>query len=111
MPHIRSGRLKALATTGSKRSALFPDLPTVSETIPGYEAGSWFGLAAPKRTADAVVLPIHAGISEAQRDPAFRDRLRDLGATPLSGSPADFARFIADETRRYATVTLAMTGQ
>lgn len=108
MPHIRAGRLKALATTGAERSAFLPDLPTVSETIPGYEAGSWFGLVAPKLTPDAVVVPIHAAVSEAQRDPAFLALLRNLGASPLAFSSTELARFIADETRRYSAVTPAM---
>lgn len=104
MPHIRAGRLVPLATTGPTRAEALPDLPTVAETLPGYEAGSWFGLGAPRGTPDAVVARLHAAVTAGLRDAGVRRDLDALGATAMPGSVADFAGFVAAETRRYAEI-------
>lgn len=108
MPLVASGKLRALATTGRQRSPLLPSLPTVAETVPGFEAGSWFGLAAPRGTADAIVTPLHAAVADALNDVRFKQRLDELGATAMPGSPAQFGRFLADEVRRFADITRTM---
>ncbi len=104
MPHIRAGRLRPLATTGPTRAAMLPDLPALAEFVPGYEAGSWFGLGAPGRTPAPVIATLNAVVTEALADPAIQARLDELGATPTPGSPEDFVRFIAAETERYRHV-------
>lgn len=104
MPHIRAGRLVALATTGPTRSAVLPDLPALAEFVPGYEAGSWFGLGAPRDTPGAVVGLLNAAVNEGLGDPVVAARFQELGATVMPGSPAEFGRFIAAETDRYRGV-------
>ena len=98
--YIRAGRLRALAVTTATRSEALPDVPTVSEFVPGYEASGWFGLGAPKSTPTEIVDKLNNEINAALADPKMKAKLADLGGTPLVGRPADFAKLIADETEK-----------
>jgi tripartite-type tricarboxylate transporter receptor subunit TctC len=102
--YIRAGRLRALAVTTETRSEALPDIPSVGEFLPGYEASNWFGVGAPKATPAEVVDKLNKEINAGLADPNIKARLADLGSTPLVGSPADFGKFIADETEKWAKV-------
>jgi len=102
--YIRAGKLRALAVTTATRSDALPDIPTVGEFVPGYEASSWFGIGAPKNTPIEIVSRLNKEINAGLADPMVKARLADLGGTPLSGSPADFGKLIADETEKWAKV-------
>jgi tripartite-type tricarboxylate transporter receptor subunit TctC len=102
--YIKTGRLRGLAVTTATRSDELPDIPTVSEFVPGYEASSWFGVGAPKGTPVEIIDMLNKETNAALGDPKMKARLADLGGTPLVGSPADFGKFIADETERWAKV-------
>jgi tripartite-type tricarboxylate transporter receptor subunit TctC len=104
MPHIRAGRLLPLATTGPERAEILSELPAVSEFVPGYEAGSWFGLGAPRDMPGSIVDALNAAVNDALADDSIRARFRELGATVMPGSPAQFGEFIAAETEKYARV-------
>jgi tripartite-type tricarboxylate transporter receptor subunit TctC len=101
---IRSGKLRALAVTSVKRSDALPDVPTIGEFLPGYEATAWFGIGAPKNTPVEIVEKLNKTINAGLADPQFKARLIDLGGTPVPSSPADFAGFIASETEKWAKV-------
>jgi len=105
--HIRAGKLRALAVTTSTRWEALPDLPTISEFLPGYEASTWFGVGAPRNTSPEIVEKLNKEINAALTDPNVKARLADLGGTMLSGSPADFGRLIADETEKWGKVIRA----
>jgi len=109
MPHIKAGKLKALAVTSAERSAALPDLPTVAEAgaIKGFEASSWFGLLAPAGTPPEVVNRLQQETAKALATPALKERLQAQGAVPSGMSPADFAKFIAAETKKWAAVVKA----
>jgi tripartite-type tricarboxylate transporter receptor subunit TctC len=111
MPHIKSGKLKALAVTSAVRSAALPDLPTVAEvggpTLKDFEASSWFGLLAPAGTSMDTVTRLQQEVSKALATPAIKERLLSLGANPSGMGSADFARFIDAETRKWAQVVKA----
>ena len=102
--HIRADRLRALAVTTATRSQALPDIPTVADFIPGYEAGSWFGIAAPKDTPAAIVDALNRETNAGLADPKIMERLADMGGMVLAGSPADFGKLIADETAKWAKV-------
>jgi len=102
--HVRAGRLRALAVITAMRWPALPNLPTVGEFVPGYEASSVWGLGAPRNTPAAIVNFLNREINNALMDPTMKARLTDLGGTPLSGSAADFERLIADETNKWAKV-------
>jgi tripartite-type tricarboxylate transporter receptor subunit TctC len=102
--YIRSGKLRALAVTTATRAQALPDLPTVGEFVPGFEASQWYGLGAPKDTPAAIVDKLNKEINAALADPKIKDRLSDLGGMILGGSPADFGKLIADETEKWAKV-------
>jgi tripartite-type tricarboxylate transporter receptor subunit TctC len=102
--YIKAGRLRALAVTTATRSELLPDVPTVGEFVPGYEASAWYGLGAPKATPADIVDKLNREINAALADPKMKARLADLGGTVLALSPADFGKFIADETEKWAKV-------
>jgi tripartite-type tricarboxylate transporter receptor subunit TctC len=102
--HVRSGRLRGLAVTGAERSQVLPDLPTVAEFLPGYEASAWYGLGAPKDTPAAIVERINAAVNAILADPASQARFTELGASLLPGSPADFGKLLADETEKWGKV-------
>jgi tripartite-type tricarboxylate transporter receptor subunit TctC len=102
--YIRAGKVRPLAITSATRSEALPDVPTVSEFVPGYEGSFWFGVGAPKATPTEIVDKLNNGINAALADPKIKARLADLGGTVLAGSPADFGKFIADETEKWAKV-------
>jgi tripartite-type tricarboxylate transporter receptor subunit TctC len=102
--YIRAGQLKALAVTGSTRSDVLPDVPTVGEFLPGYVATVFYGIGAPKNTPPAIVERLNKEINAGLADPQLKARLTDLGGTPLPGSAADFGKLIADETEKWAKV-------
>src|SRR5215475_8167881 len=102
--YIRAGKVRPLAITSATRSEALPDVPTVGEFVPGYEGSFWFGVGAPKATPNEIVDKLNNGINAAFADPKIKARLADLGGTVLAGSPADFGKFIADETEKWAKV-------
>jgi tripartite-type tricarboxylate transporter receptor subunit TctC len=102
--HIKSGKLRALAVTTTARSEALPEIPSMSEFLPGYEASGWNGLGAPLHTPAEVIDKLNAETNAALTDPKFRARLTELGGTPLPGSPADFARLFREETEKWAKV-------
>ncbi|MGK7870466.1 Bug family tripartite tricarboxylate transporter substrate binding protein [Falsiroseomonas sp. E2-1-a20] len=104
MSHVRAGRLIPLATTGPSRAEALPDVPALAETLPGYEGGSWYGLGAPQNTPAEAIARLNAAVNEALAEGAVRRDLAGLGATAMPGSAADFARFVAAETARYAEI-------
>jgi tripartite-type tricarboxylate transporter receptor subunit TctC len=102
--HIRAGKLRALAVTATTRWEGLPDIPTVDDFLPGYEATVWFGVGAPKNTPAAIIDKLNKEINAALADPKTKARLADLGGTVMVGSPADFGKFIANETEKWAKV-------
>ncbi len=108
LPHVRSGRLKALATTGAKRAPALPDLPTVAEAgVPGYESGVWFGLVVPAGTPKDVIDKLNADTRKAMALPEFQKRMADLGYELLGGSPAEMGEMIQAELKRWGPVVKA----
>ena len=105
--YIRAGRVRALAVTTSKRSEVLPELPTVAEFVPGYEASFWAGLGAPRNTPAEIIDKLNREINAALADPKMKARLADLGGTGLADSPADFGKLIADETEKWGKVIRA----
>jgi tripartite-type tricarboxylate transporter receptor subunit TctC len=101
---IRAGKLRALAVTTATRSEMLPDIPTVSEFLPGYETSQWFGLGAPTSTPAEIVDKLNKEINAALADPKMKAQFADLGGTVLPGSPADFGKLIAEETEKWAKV-------
>lgn len=102
IPNLKAGKLRALAVSSAKRSSIAPELPTVAETIPGFEADSWNGLMAPAGTPSAAIARLNAEVAKMIRQPDVQERFASLGAEPGGGSPAEFAAFLAAETERYA---------
>jgi tripartite-type tricarboxylate transporter receptor subunit TctC len=102
--YVKAGNLRALAVTGATRSEALPDIPTVGEILPGYEATIWNGLNAPKNTPAEIVGKLNREINAALADLKFKSRLAELGTTPLPGSPADYAKLVADETEKWGKV-------
>ncbi len=102
--YIKARALRALAVTTRMRSELLPDTPTLGEFLPGYEASQWYGVAAPKGTAAETVDKLNQEINAALADPKMKARLADLGVEPMPMSPAEFGRFIAEETEKWAKV-------
>jgi tripartite-type tricarboxylate transporter receptor subunit TctC len=101
---IRAGKLRPLAVTTAARSAALPDVPTVAEFVPGFEASSWFGVAAPKGTPADIVDSLNQQINAGLAAPAIKDRIADMGGMSLAGSPADFGKLIAEETDKWGKV-------
>jgi tripartite-type tricarboxylate transporter receptor subunit TctC len=106
--YIKAGKLRALAITTATRWDILPDIPTVAEFVPGYEASIWFGVGAPKATPAEIVNKLNKEINAGLDDPKLKARLIDLGGTLLAGSPADFDKFIADETEKWGNVIRAL---
>ena len=106
-PFIRSGHIRGLAVTSAQRDASFPDLPTVGETVPGYEATAWFGIGMPKGTPREIVEKVNAEVNRALADPKMRERLAQLGGTPIAGTPEDFGNVIRAETEKWAKVVIS----
>ena len=106
--YIRAGRLRALAVTTAKRSEALPDIPTVGEFVPGYEASNWYGLGAPKNTSAEIVEKLNKEINAGLADPKTKARLADLGSVPLSMMPSEFGKLIAEETEKWGKVIRAV---
>jgi len=104
---IRAGRLRPLAVTTAKRAEVLPDLPTVSETLPGFEADTWYGAGVPRNTPVEIVDLLNREINAALGDARVKARLADLSATVLAGSPADFGRMLVEETEKWGRVVKA----
>jgi tripartite-type tricarboxylate transporter receptor subunit TctC len=102
--YIRAGKVRALAVTTATRSDALPDVPAVSEFLPGYEASAWFGVGAPTNTPAEIVDKLNKEINAGLADPKIKVRLASLGGTVLAGSPADFGKLIADETEKWGKV-------
>ena len=102
--HIRSGALRALAVTTATRSQTLPDLPTVGDFLPGYEASAWYGIAAPKNTSSEIVAKLNMEMNAGLADAGVRARLADLGGTVIPGSPADFGKLVAEEIEKWGKV-------
>jgi len=105
--YVRAGNLRALAVTTTTRSPVLPDIPALSETLPGYEASTWYGIGAPKNTPAEIIKRLNTQVNASLADANFQARLANLGATVLPGSPADFAKLIADETMKWGKVIRA----
>jgi tripartite-type tricarboxylate transporter receptor subunit TctC len=102
--YIRAGKVRPLAITSATRSKALPELPTVSEFVPGYEATIWWGIGAPKATPAEIVDKLNNEINAALHDPNMNARLAELGGVALPGSSAEFGKLIADETEKWAKV-------
>src|SRR5712691_996055 len=104
---VRAGKLRGLAVTSTERSQVIPELPTVADFLPGYEASAWYGIAVPLGTPAAIVARLNQELNAAFADPRMKARIAELAGTPLPGSPADFAKLFADETEKWAKVIRA----
>jgi tripartite-type tricarboxylate transporter receptor subunit TctC len=104
---IRAGKLRALAVTSAKRSEVLPDLPTIAEFVPGYEATGWNGIGAPRNTPVEVLDKLHTAINACLADPNFRTRIIDLGYSVFASSRAEFTEFVAEDTEKWAKVIRA----
>jgi tripartite-type tricarboxylate transporter receptor subunit TctC len=105
--YVRASKLRALAVTTTRRSDVLPDVPVLSDTLPGYEASAWFGIGAPKSTPAELIERLNKEVNVSIADPKFKARLANVGGTVLAGSPADFGKLISDETRKWGKVILA----
>jgi tripartite-type tricarboxylate transporter receptor subunit TctC len=105
--HIRAGKLRALAVTSATRSPALPDVPTVGESVPGYEATAWFGIGAPKNTPSEIIEKLNSEVSAGLADPKIKERLADLGGAPMPMTPAEFGKLIAEETEKWGKVIRA----
>ena len=103
-PHITSGKVRALATTGARRNPALPELPTIADTVPGYEITQWWGLSAPARTPRAVINRLHVETAKAINLPDVRERITRAGAEAVGGTPQAFDAFIAAEQQRLGSV-------
>jgi len=106
-PFIRAGKLRALGMTSNARDPGFPDVPPISDTVPGYEATAWFGLGMPAGSPREAIEKVNAEVNRALADPEFQKKLAALGGTPIPGTPEDFTRTIASETEKWAKVVTA----
>jgi tripartite-type tricarboxylate transporter receptor subunit TctC len=107
LQHIRAGSLRALAVTTTARSALLPDVPTLADTVPGYEASALFGMGAPKKTPPAIIEKLNKEINAVLAEPAIKAKLIDLGGEPLIGPPDAFGKMIVEETEKWEKVVKA----
>ena len=104
LPLVKGGKLRALAVTTEQRSDQLPDVPTVGETVKGYEASAWFGMGAPAKTPPDVIAVLNKAINEGLADPKIKARLTELGGMPMGGTPADFGKIIVSETEKWRKV-------
>jgi tripartite-type tricarboxylate transporter receptor subunit TctC len=102
--YVRDGRLRALAVTTATRLEVLPDVPTVGEFVPGYEASGWSGIGAPKGTPIEIIEKLNKEINASLADPKLKARLAEIGGEELVGSPSEFGKLIADETEKWAKV-------
>ena len=105
--HIKAGSIRALAVTSAEREPSLPDLPTVGNTVPGYEATAWFGIGMPKGTPREIIDKVNAEVNRALADPKMRERLAELGGKSIAGTPEDFGKVIAAETAKWAPIVKA----
>jgi tripartite-type tricarboxylate transporter receptor subunit TctC len=105
--NIKAGKIRALAVTTAKRSQALPDVPTIGESVPGFEANTWQGIGAPKGTPADIIDKLNSAINDGLADPKYKSRFNDLGAETFAGSPADFGKFIVDYTEKWAKVIRA----
>ena len=105
--HIKGGKLRPLGVTSEQREPSLPQVPTVGETVPGYEATAWFGIGMPKNTPRDVIDKVNAEINRALADPKMRERLAELGGKPIAGTPEDFGKVIAAETAKWEKVVIS----
>jgi tripartite-type tricarboxylate transporter receptor subunit TctC len=103
-PFVKDGKLLGLAVTSTERTAMFPDIPTVADFLPGYEAYSWYGLGAPKGTPKEIIDKLNAEVQAVLAEAKTKARFAELGATLLPGKPADFGKYVADETEKWGKV-------
>jgi tripartite-type tricarboxylate transporter receptor subunit TctC len=102
--YVRIGKLRALAVTTRVRAEALPDVPTVADFVPGYEASQWYGFGAPKNTPPEIIERLNKAVNAALADPRMKARLADFGGTVMPGSPADFGKLIAEETEKWGKV-------
>ena len=107
MGHIKAGKIRALAVTSAERDPSLPDVPTIAETVPGYEATAWFGIGMPKGTPKDVIEKVNAEVNRALADPKMRAKLAELGGKPIAGTPEDFGKVIAAETAKWEKVVIS----
>ena len=105
--HIKGGKIRALGVTSQEREPSMPQLPTIAETVPGYEATAWFGIGMPKGTPKEIIDKINAEVNRALADPKMRERLAELGGKPIAGTPEDFGKVIAAETAKWEKVVIS----
>jgi tripartite-type tricarboxylate transporter receptor subunit TctC len=106
LPHIKSGRLRALGVTSAQRDAALPEVPTVAETVPGYEATAWFGIGMPKGSPREAIERVNGAVNAALSDPGMLKRYGELGGKPMKGTPEDFGKVIRAETDKWAKVVI-----
>lgn len=107
LPEVQSGRVRALGITSTKRMPTAPEIPTVAESLAGFEVNAWMGIAAPKGTSPQIVARLNAEIVKVLNDPAFQAQLARVGATAMPSSPTDYAKFLASETTRWTRIVKA----
>jgi tripartite-type tricarboxylate transporter receptor subunit TctC len=105
--HIRGGKIRAIAVTAAQPEAQLPGIPTIGETVPGYEATAWFGLGMPKGSPREAVDRINSEVNKALADPKMRERLAELGGKPIAGTPEDFGKVIQSETDKWQKVVIS----
>jgi tripartite-type tricarboxylate transporter receptor subunit TctC len=104
LPHTRAGKLRPLAVTSTARSELMPEVPVLADYLPGYEASAWYGLGVPRGTPAEAINKLNATVNAILADPAVKKRFAEVGATLISTSPADFGKYVADETEKWGKV-------
>jgi tripartite-type tricarboxylate transporter receptor subunit TctC len=102
LPYIRDGRLKALAVLGATRSPLLPDVPTIAESVPGYELTNWFGLVAPAAVPREIVAKIHADVAKVLQDPGVSEKLASMGATAVGNTPEQFGAIMRGDSDKWS---------
>ena len=102
--HIRNGKVRALGVTGKKRVAALPDVPTIDETVPGYDVSIWYGIAVPRGTPPEIVETLNRAVNAVLADPKLQARLAELGVEPMPMAPAEFGKLVADETEKWGKV-------
>ena len=107
LPHIQAGKLRALAVTTAKRSDALPNVPTVAEAVPGFEASAFFGMGVPKGTPPEIIEKLNKEINAALADPKMKAKLAELGGMLVPGTPEDFGKLVADETDKWSKVVKA----
>jgi tripartite-type tricarboxylate transporter receptor subunit TctC len=105
--HIQGGKIRALGVTSQEREPSMPQLPTIAETVPGYEATAWFGIGMPKGTPKDIIDKVNAEVNRALADPKMRERLAELGGKPIAGTPEDFGKVMAAETAKWEKVVIS----